>query len=160
MRWFRFVVLVCVAAILQAGVLAELNIKPDLLLIVLVFCAIHCNSFDAVITSFTIGFAGDIIGSTMGPQIISFGLFGTALAELHRVFAIRKIPYQVLAIFIIGLFSGSFTYLLVLLRGQPTIPNIYTVILGTALYSSIVGPFLFLPIGWWLRIKTYRFSRY
>ena len=30
-------------------------------------------------------------------------LFGTALAYLHRVLAIRKMPYQALAIFIMGI---------------------------------------------------------
>lgn len=106
MRWFRFAVLVSLATVLQAGFLANLSIKPDLLLIVLVFLAIHSNTADAIITSFTIGFAADLIGRTMGPQMISFGLFGTLLAYLRRVLAIRKMPYQGLAIFVTALLAG------------------------------------------------------
>ena len=117
MRWFRFAVLLCLATVLQAGFLANLSIKPDLLLIVLVFFAVYSNTADAIITSFTIGFAADLIGRTMGPQMISFGLFGTLLAYLRRVIAIRKMPYQGLAIFVTALLAGALAYLLDLLTG-------------------------------------------
>jgi len=159
-RWFRFAVLLSLVTVLQAGLLAHWNVRPDLLLILLVFFAIYCDTYDAIITSFTIGFAADIIGSTMGPQIISFGLFGTLLAYLHRVIAIRRMPYQSAVIFVIGLLAGTLTYLLTILKGQSTTSSIYAVLFGTSLYSAIVGPFLFLPSAWWMRIKTHRFSRY
>ena len=161
MRWFRFAVLISLAAVLQASLLADLNIKPDLLLILLVFFAIYCNISKAIITSFTIGFAADIImvGSAMGPQIISFGLFGTALAYLHGVITIRKMPYQSLVIFITGFLVGLLAYFLSFLKGGPTTPNIYAVLFGTSLYSSLVGPFLFLPSAWWMRIRTDRLGR-
>ena len=159
MRWFRFAVLVLLATVLQASFFGNLNIKPDLLLILLVFFAIYCNTTEAIITSFTIGFAADLIGQTMGPQMISFGLFGTALAYLHQVIALRKMPYQAIVIFITALLAGSMVYLLNSLKGEPTPPNIYAALFGIALYSAIVGPFLFLPSAWWMRIKISRFSR-
>ena len=105
MRWFRFAILITSAAVLQAGFLARWNIRPDLLLILLVFFAVHSGTTEAIITSFVIGFAADLIGSSMGPQIISFGLFGTLLAYLHRLITIRKMPYQTAAIFTVGLFA-------------------------------------------------------
>ncbi len=163
MRWFRFAVLILIAAMLQAGLVdiiavTGLNIKPDLLLIVLVFFAIYGSRSEAIITSFTIGFAADIIGSVMGPKMISFGLFGTALACLSGVIAIKKMPYQSLVIFLTALLAGLLAQFLISLKGQPTVPGTYTVIFGTALYSAIVGPFLFLPAAWWMRIKTHRFK--
>ena len=160
MRWLRFAVLLSLVTVLQASLLADWNIKPDLLLVLLVFFAIYCDTSEAIITSFTIGFAADIIGRAMGPQIVSFGLFGTLLAYLHRVIAIRKIPYQALAIFIVGSLAGTLAYFLSFLKGRPAASNIYTVLFGTSLYSSLVGPFLFLPLAWWMRIKTHRFSRH
>ncbi len=165
MRWFRFAVFILTVTVLQASLLdiiavTALNIKPDLLLILLVFFAIYYNTSEAIITSFTIGFAADIIGSTMGPQIISFGLFGTALAYLHQVIAIRKMSYQSAAIFITGFLAGVVVYLLTYLKDQPSGANIYAVLFGTSLYSALVGPFLFLPSVWWMRIKTPRFGRY
>ncbi len=164
MRWFRFAVFICLVTVLQASLVdiiavTHLNIKPDLLLILLVFFSIYCNSSEAIITSFTIGFAADIIGSAMGSRIISFGLFGTLLSYLHRVITIKKMPYQSLAIFITGLLTGVVVHFLTLLKGQPAEPNVYVALFWTSLYSSLVGPFLFLPSAWWMRIKTHRFGR-
>ena len=162
MRWLRFAVLLCLVTVLQAGLLDHLDPRPDLLLILLVFFAVYCTTAEAIITSFTIGFAADIIvfGSAMGPQIISFGLFGTLLAYLNRVIAIRRMPYEAAAIFVTGLLTGTGVCLLASLKGQPPTPNMFTVLFATSLYSAIVGPFLFLPSAWWMRIKTHRFSRY
>ena len=159
MRWFRFAIFICFVTLVQAGILAYLNIKPDLLLIILVFFAIYCSTTDAVITSFAIGFAADIIGSSMGPQMISFGLFGTALAYLHRVVAIRKMPYQALAVFIMGVLAGVLAHLLTYLKGLPTTPEFHTFLFKTSVYSALAGPFLFLPIAWLMRIKTQRFTQ-
>lgn len=164
MRWLRFAVFISLFTVLQASlvdIIAVTNIKPDLLLILLVFFAIYCNTSEAIITSFTIGFAADIIGPAMGmgPQTISFGLFGTALAYLHRVIVIKKMPYQSLAIFITALLTGILAHFLALLKGESAAPN-YTVLFWKSLYSAIVGPFLFLPSAWWMRIKTHRSSRH
>ncbi len=166
MRWFRFAVFISLVAVLQASQLLYIialppySSKPNLLLILLVFYATYCNTSDAIITSFAIGFAADIsIGSVMGAQTISFGLFGTALAYLHRVIAIRKVSYQAIAIFITAFMTCTLAHFLALLRGQYTVSNFYSVILATALYSSIVGPFFFLPAAWFMRIKTHRLSR-
>jgi rod shape-determining protein MreD len=165
MHWFRFAVFVLVAAVLQASLadivaITSLNIKPDLLIILLVFFAIYCNTFEAIISSFVIGFAADIVlfDFPMGPRMISFGLFGTALAYLSRVITIKKMPYQSIAIFITAVLAGTLAHLLDSLRGQTTTTNVYAVIFGTSLYSSLVGPFLFLPSAWWMRIKADRLN--
>jgi len=163
MRWFRFAVLILIVTVLQAGladIFALAITKPDLLLILLVFFAIYSDTSEAIITSFTIGFAADIIGSVMGPKIISFGLFGTLLAYLHRVIAIRKMPYQALAISATGLLTGTLALLLTVLKGVPTAEKAFTMLLGTSLYSAVIGPFLFLPTAWWMHIKTHRFSHH
>jgi rod shape-determining protein MreD len=160
MRWFRFALLILAVTVLQKGLLARWGGKPDLLVILLVFFAIYNNTSDAIISSFTIGFAADLVGSQMGTQMISFGLFGTLLAYLHRVIAIKRMPYQALAIFAASVLTGFLTHLLAYItKGEPVAANIYAVVFLTALYSSIVGPFLFLPSAWWMRIKINRFGR-
>jgi rod shape-determining protein MreD len=159
MRWSRFAVLILLVTVLQAGLLENFNIKPDLLLILLVFFAVYCNTYQAIITSFTIGFAADIIGLTMGPQIIGFGLVGTLLAYLNRMIAIRRMPHQALAIFVIGLLAGALAHFLASLKHRTSVSDIYTVLLWTSLCSAVVGPFLFLPSAWWMGIKTQRFRR-
>jgi len=162
MRWLRFAVLILAVTVLQKGLLARWSSKPDLLLILLVFFAIYYNTSEAIISSFAIGFAADLVGSPMpmGPQMISFGLFGTLLAYLNRVIAIKRMPFQALAIFAASVLTGILTHLLAYITGEPVPPNIYTVVLVTSVYSSIVGPFLFLPIASWMRIKMNRYRRY
>ena len=162
MQWHRFVIFVLIVAILQAGLMnvfaaGDLNIKPDLFLILLVFFAVYCNTTEAVITSFVIGFAADIAGSAvMGTQIISFGLVGTLIAYLHRVIAIRKMLYQSAVIFITGLLSGFLVIFLTRLIREPPAPDMFKLLFWTSLYSSLVGPFLFLPSAWWMRIKKHK----
>jgi rod shape-determining protein MreD len=166
MRWFRFAIFVTLVAVLLASGLLDIialppgDSIPNLLLILLVFFAIHSNTTNAIITSFVIGFAADIsIGSTMGALTISFGLFGTALAYLHRVIAIRKVHYQAFAIFITAFMTLTLAHFLALLRGRSPASNVYSDILGTALYSAVVGPIFFLLTSWLMRIKTHRFGR-
>jgi rod shape-determining protein MreD len=164
MRWFRFAVLVVIVTLLQASLVdiisvSRFNIKPDLLLILMVFFSIYCSQPEAIITSFTIGFAADIIGPAMGTRMLSFGLAGTMLAYLHGLITIQKMPQQSLMIFISGLFTGFAAHFLTFLKGQQAGANVYTVIFWTSAYSSLVGPFLFLPIGWWMRIKIGRYRR-
>jgi rod shape-determining protein MreD len=148
--------------ILQAGVVdivALVNIKLNLMLILLVFFSIYCSGADAVITSFVIGFASDVVGPVMGPQTISFCLFGTLLAYLHGFIAFKTMPYQSLAIAVTGVLAGITALLLSVLKGHPVSPDSFIFLLGASLYSAIVGPFLFLPAAWWMRVKEHRFVR-
>jgi rod shape-determining protein MreD len=160
MHWFRFAVLIILVAVVQASFLADLNIRPELPLILLVFFAIYCNPTHAIVTSFTIGFAADLIGPAMGPHTISFGVCGTVLAYLHRVIAVRRMPYQALAIFVASIVCGALTHLLSFFKGEPLTAQIRYVLLATSIYSAVVGPFLFLPAAWWMRMRIDRFSRH
>lgn len=166
MKWLRVAFLVCIVAVLQAGVVnaiavTSLNIKPDLLLVLMVFFAVFSTSRDAIITSFVIGFTADIIstGLPMGPRTISFGLIGTLLAHIHSVLALRKIFPQAVAVFFSGMLAVSITNFLTSLAGHAAVPHSYAVVLGTSLYSSIASPFLLLPSAWLMRIKTDRLKR-
>ena len=158
MHWLRFAVLVLIIAVLQMSLVdviavTSAGVKPDLLLVLMVFFAVCADPTEAVITSFTIGFAADIIGSTMGPQIISFGVFGTLLADLHRTIALSKMLYRGITIFAAGFLTAALAYLLTFLKAERIAFGIYTHLFWVPLYSAIVGPFLFLPFAWWMRIK-------
>lgn len=157
MRWLRFAVLICLAAIIQASFLSNFRSKPELLVILLVFFAVYGSISDAIITSFTIGFAADLIGPTMGSLMITYGVLGTSLAYLNRVIAIRKIPYQALAIFAITILAGIMANILNSFKSVSTIE--YSVILKNAIYSGIAGPLVFMPAAWWMRIRMGRNRR-
>jgi rod shape-determining protein MreD len=164
MRWLRFAVLIMVATILQANVvgvmaLRRADIKPDLLLILLVFFATRCRATDAVITSFTIGFAADLISPTMGlmgPQMISYGIFGTILSDLHHFVSIRRLSHQMGTIFVAGLLTTLSSFLLTFLRAEPVGANVAAGLLWRPLYSAVLGPLLFLPTARWMRMNRTR----
>jgi rod shape-determining protein MreD len=167
MRWFRFAVLVLVAAILQTAFvdmiwILDANIKPDLLLILLVFFAVRCQPTDAVLASFVIGFAADLASPAtgfMGPRIISFGVFGTLLNDLHNFISIRWLPYQATAIFVMGIVTAVASHLLAYLRAEPAAFNFARQCFWQPALSGIIGPFLFLPVGWWMHINDSRRRR-
>lgn len=157
MRWIKFAILVIICTLLQAGIVsvfAVTDIKPNLLLILLVFFAIHSNTTEAIITSFSIGFAADLIGTAMGSHLISFGAVGTLLAYMLRYITVSKMPYQAMIIFLMNLFVGIMAAFLAFTKGQTVTSETYTVLLGASLYSSLIGPFLFLPCAWWMGIKN------
>ena len=160
MRWVRFSVLILVVTIVQASLSARLgvgslHIRPDLLLVFLVFFAIYSKVNDAIITSFVIGFACDIAspGTAVGSHTLSFCVIGTILTRLNRIIAIRKMPYQAIAIFVVGFLTGVLAHFLSMPKYETMPTNVYTVIFGQSLYSSVIGPFLFLPAAWLMGIK-------
>jgi rod shape-determining protein MreD len=157
MRWLRFALLVLVASLLQTGLVDVLAIlradfKPDLLLILLVFFALRSKSTDAVIAAFALGFAADlsnpIAGRLMGPRIISFGVFGTLLSDLSSTISPRRVIYQVTTIFLMGGVTGGLSYLLAFLRTGAAPANLAAGCFWQPLYSALLGPLLFLPLGW------------
>jgi rod shape-determining protein MreD len=163
MRWPRFAALVLIVTLLQASwvdtvAVTRFNVTPDLLLIVMVFFAIRCNVTEAIISSFALGFAADVVapGFPMGPRVISFGLFGTGLAYMHRVISIRKMPQEAIVVLVIGFGAGGLSYLLSFLAGRGAGPGGFGVLAGTAIYSAVVAPFLFLLLDWSMRIKRHR----
>jgi rod shape-determining protein MreD len=151
MRWIRFAILVCLATIIQAG-LNKFTLVPDLHIILLVFFAVYSTTADAIITSFIIGFAADLVGPSMGTKMLSFLIIGTALAYLNRVFSLKQIPYQVISIFVTVILIGALSNILNSLKNVGTIE--YGTILKTAIVSSIAGPFLFPPARWLMSLKA------
>jgi rod shape-determining protein MreD len=162
MHWLRFVALLIVATLLQADLLNAIEvagIKPDLHLVLLAFFAIFCEPRVAIITSFSIGLAADLIGPSMGPGIISFGLMGTGLCYLSKYVSLQTMPFQAAAIFVLGFAAAVFAYILSMFQTQSAYQKSFGALFGTPLYSAIVGPFLFLPIAWWMHIRITRRRR-
>lgn len=145
------------ATVLQASLIDVISVsgtKPDLLLILLAFFAINREMDDAIITSFAIGFAHDIIGPSVGPGFLSLGLLGTALCYFKQFITIKTMPMQAFAIFVLGFITAYSSAILSRFQADIPIQHIYGSFLGTPLYSAVVGPFLFLPTAWWMNIQT------
>ena len=164
MRWFRFVVLVLIAAVAQTGfsglvTVVHQNVRPDFLLILLVFFATHCQGRDAVLASFALGFAADLANPTaafMGPRIISYGLLGTLLSDLNGVLSVRRMGHQAIAIFVLGVFVCLLSFALARLRVEPPTAGMDRELYWQPLLSAAIGPFLFWPVAWWMQISKKR----
>jgi len=153
-------VLILVASILQTGVgamrIAQPDITPNLLLILLAFFAFRADPTDAIITSFAIGLAADLSHPTasrlMGPWIISYGLFGTLLSDLSGTLSPRRLSYQAATLFLLGFLTAGLAYLLTMLRADRLVAHLTAELFWQPLYSAVLGPLLFWPIGWWMRM--------
>jgi cell shape-determining protein MreD len=117
MRWPRFAVIVLITAVLQAGLVDKIavtrfNAGPNLLLTLMVFFAIRCNPTEAILSSFAIGLALDVISTDfrMGPGIISFGLFGTRASNFRGILSTRRLAAQGIMIFLIGVLTAGLSY--------------------------------------------------
>ena len=160
MRWPRFAVLVLITILIQASFIDVIGvtssrITPDLLLILVVFFATRCEISEVIISSFAIGLAADLIptGFRMGPWILSFGIFGTGLAYIQGVISLKKMPQQAMAIFIAGVGTGILSHIL---AGHP---GGLKLIIGTAAYSAVIGPFLSLLLDLIMPIKRTQRNR-
>lgn len=152
MHWLRFTILVLAASMLQTNLvgvcaITSAQIKPNLLLILLAFFAIHCNPHDVIIASFIIGLCADLIGPTMGPQMISFGIIGTLLAELRQFVVLEKIPQQMLATGLAGFLAAALAALLYPIKDVSLAVHLDGYLLWQPLYSAILGPLLFVGIA-------------
>ena len=158
MRWFSFAALILAASILQAALPAGWTLKPDLLIISMVFFSLYYNTSEAIITSFAIGFAADLIGPLMGPAFLGFGITGTLLAYVRHVLAFRRITFQAAVIFFVSTLTGIIiSWLSFIKQGQ----DLYTLrsLFLTALISAVVGPFLFMPMALLMRTKSFSFRK-
>ena len=168
MRWARFIVLLLIVTLLNAGNLLNIisvgsaNIRPDLLLILLLFIGINSETTDAIIASFIIGFAADISGTSMGPYMLSFCLFGTAISQMRRIVIMKRMVHQGIAIFAVSLIAGGLAELLAAIKLGAGISNVFTVIAGTSFYSALAGPFVWLILsafGGWLGFTGKQYGR-
>jgi len=165
MRWMRFSILLFIVTLLNAGNLlniiavGSLNIRPDLLLIFLVFMAINCDIHDAIIASFAIGFSADISGAAMGPYIISFGIVGAFVAQLRKAVQMKTFFTRAFVIFIASLISGTLAYILIYFKLEESSSKVLIVLIARTFYSAAAGGFLWVPLSTlskWIGVLDYR----
>ncbi len=169
MRWIRFTIVLFIMTLLNGGnvlniiSVSDLNIRPDVLVILLVFFATNCKTIDAMVISFAIGFAADISGTCIGPYTITFGLLGSMISQMRKVVIMKKMTHQAMAIFFIGLVGGAMAQMLIFMKTKLLVPSVYVIVFFGAMYSGLLGPFLWSVlsvISSWLGIRKPRYGRY
>lgn len=148
MKWIPFTLLILAGALLEAGSLLNIitfhegQIRPSVLLIMLVFFAINPKLETAIVSSFAIGFAADLAGSVIGPYTVCYGLAGSLLAYSGQVITIRHPLHQVGVVFVTGLVAGlAASWLAAAKIGYPSGLTL-TTLAGTALYSALTSPLI------------------
>jgi len=167
MKWFRFSLLILATTVIGSSALmdvislTEQHIKPNLLLIMLVYFAINCSSYDAIICSFSIGLAADLTGTLIGPYFLSCGIIGTALAYVRKVIILKKTAQQASAIFV----TGAVIQLVAVMLMKFKVSNItnagFSVTMAMSMYSAILWFLLKMPVqalGKWLGVGVHRFG--
>ena len=167
MKWLRFAFLLLAAAVIQSSALisvislTDMHIKPDILLILMVYFAINCDSYDVIITSFAIGFAADITGTLIGPHIISFGIAGTALSYIRKVILLKYTRQQAMTIFVAGILTYLLAIILVKLKLSSATGDLFRAF-AVSVYSAILWFLLKWPVttaGKWLGVGVHRFGK-
>jgi len=169
MRWARYAIIILVVMLIQASdvldliSVTQLNIKPNLLVVLLVFFAVNCDPFEAIMLSFATGFAADVINLPMGQEIIAFGVLGGLLVYVRDLVLIKPMLRQSIVIFAVSVLAGLLSSFLARLKGSAGPEGSYAAILGCAAYSALVGPYImsvFLVLVRWLKIaRRPRFGR-
>ncbi|MHC4551644.1 MAG: rod shape-determining protein MreD [Planctomycetota bacterium] len=146
MRWFTFILVLLTAVVLDTGNLLSLleiggwQIRPSILVTLLVYYAIACKANEAITCSFLIGIAADLATGSMGPHMLCYGLFGTVLNSAAGTLTTHRGILQAVFVFFAALVTGIGAYWLSLLKIRQPLPDVYSITLLTAFYSAILAP--------------------
>jgi len=167
MKWFRFTLLILAVTVISASSLMDVialtdkHIKPNFLLILAVFFAMNCDSYDVIICCFSIGFAADITSTLIGPYFISFGVIGTILSHIRKIILMKKTSQQAFAIFVTGILIQLFAIILMKIKvSNAAVPDFFETV-ATSAYSAILWFLVKLPVkatGKWLGVGVHRFG--
>jgi rod shape-determining protein MreD len=167
MKWWRFTFVIILVAVLQASAAMNLlsltnwRIKPDFLLILLVYFAVYCDSYDAVIISFAVGFAADITGMVIGPHFVSYGIIGAAIAHIRKIILLKTTRQQAMAVFVTGILAEAVALFLTQLKASELIRTGALEVFAASAYSAILWFLIKWPvvtIGKWVGVGVHRFG--
>lgn len=148
MRWFWFILLTLLTALLEAGNLLNLiafgygQVRPSLLLILLIFTALRAEPLEAVGLSFLLGFAADLSGPVMGPNTVCWGLAGSLLCQMQGILNVRSSIYQIAVVLVSSLILMAASHGLAVLKTEQAGVLPMRVLLGRAFYTAAVVPVL------------------
>ncbi len=166
MRWVIFSLLLLVSMILDAGnvlnviALGQWNIKPSVLITVLVFSTLNSSSRYGIICGFATGFAADVAGTVMGPHMLCFGIIGLILTRFQKTMTLRRFPHQMAVVFLTFLAAELPAYALSVFKTGEKTPHILPVLLLTGAYSSLAAPFVWAILrSVWPKVQTRTMGR-
>lgn len=149
MRWFTFILILAAATLANAAnvlnyiAIGPLNVRPDLMIIILVFFALNSTPRNAIITSFLIGFAADIsTPDSIGLYMTCFGAIGSVASLMNRQWFALKPIAQFLIIFITAIAIYALASQLKTLNRQGDAIEPFYYLCWHSLYTALAGPII------------------
>ncbi|AQQ71271.1 rod shape-determining protein MreD [Limihaloglobus sulfuriphilus] len=148
MAWIFYSIIILIFAVIDAGNLTnflavtELNIKPEMMAIIMAILISYSSSEDAIGIAFFVGFMADVSGTAIGPCMIGYGIAGTLYSRIRGLIQFEQIRYQVLILFVLTFLSLIIAEPLILWKTSDIMPRMIMRILAASIYTAITGPFI------------------
>lgn len=140
MRWVPYFILAYLAVGLQIGISGFLGqgAKPDLVLLAVIFIAIHAPRDAALLGCFGLGIISDLVSiNPLGVYAIAYSIVGMfVISTQELVYKAHPVTHFTLG-FVAGLLSGSVVVIHGWIRGPRAS---VTELLAAALYTAILAP--------------------
>ena len=149
MKRYGFFILIIFACLflqlLFSHQLNPLRIKPDFLLIAVIFLNFYVDFKEAAGIGFLAGFLKDSFSAGIfGANIFAFLVCIVILAQYQRYIYREDLYLKVILVFLISLLSGFLNYFIALSRiSAPFISSFFWVIFPESLYTTLVSPLVF-----------------
>jgi rod shape-determining protein MreD len=162
MYYFYQILIVIIIFSIQTtwlGIFSIGGVIPDLALIWVVYCGVHCSGNMGIGWGFVMGILQDSLsGGLLGLNVLSKSLIGFFFAVLKDKFFVEGIVPVVFFLVASSLFDGLVFYFFMntVLEGDVASSFLYKSLPVYSIYNGIVGPVLFLlfnQLNNWLKSK-------
>ncbi len=136
------------------------GVVPDLALIWVVFCSVHCSRAMGIGSGLMTGLFQDCLsGGLLGVNTLSKSFIGLFFSTLKDKFYVEGVIPVAFFLVVSSLFDGLVFYFSMntVLKGEVSSSFLYQSLPAYSFYNGIVGPVLFLAfnrIENWLKLKT------
>jgi len=160
--WFGLAIVIVAATVLQTSLMNRIaveNVKPDLMLALVVVLSLRSRWQDMFVANWVLGILKDLTSHTpvgmYGVLFMSVGLL--AGVAVRQVFGDHLLVHLVCAFVLAAACECAVAVLLVLIHGLPRSGAIMRAAIGGAVYTALISP----PLAWlmvrparWLRLPV------
>ena len=135
------------------------GVIPDLALIWVVYCCVHCSRAMGIGSGIVMGILQDSLsGGLLGVNTLSKSFIGFFFATLKDKFYVEGVIPIAFFLILSSLFDGLVFYFSMntVLKGEVASSFLYQSLPVYSIYNGLVGPIIFLVLNWlnnWLKSK-------
>ena len=135
------------------------GVIPDLALIWVVYCCVHCSRAMGIGSGIVMGiFQDSLSGGLLGVNTLSKSFIGFFFATLKDKFYVEGVIPIAFFLILSSLFDGLVFYFSMntVLKGEVASSFLYQSLPVYSIYNGLVGPIIFLVLNWlnnWLKSK-------